>query len=50
MTDKERKKFEKNPRLKVTGEYAKKAFPETYKKRQKTQSFGKIGLRRQLTL
>lgn len=41
LTDKERKKFENNPRLKITGEYAKKAFPETYKKKTKNPEFWK---------
>lgn len=44
LTEKERKKFEKNPRLKVTGEYVKKAYPETYENDVEKKEFWKKGV------
>lgn len=42
LTKEERKKHEKNPRLPVTGEYVKRAYPETYKKRAQNPEFWKM--------
>lgn len=41
LTKMERKKFENNPRLKVTGEYVRQAYPETYKNKATNKEFWK---------